>query len=55
MLSLLVAQMIMTKDRVYSTGHQPGGFTVPEALIVLAILFALAAIVVPNLSGWASN
>lgn len=47
--------MIMTKDGVYSTGHQPGGFTVPEALIVLAILFALAAIVVPNLSGWASN
>jgi Tfp pilus assembly protein FimT len=55
MLSLLVAQRIMTKDGVHSTGRQPGGFTVPEALIVLGILFALAAIVVPNLSGWASN
>ena len=50
-----LAQMIMTKDGVHSIGHQPGGFTAAEVLIVLFILFALAAIAVPNLSGWASK
>jgi len=47
--------MIMTKDGVQSTGHQPGGFTAVEVLIVIAILMALAAVAIPNLSGWASN
>ena len=45
----------MTKDGASSTSHQPGGFTAVEVLIVLAILFALAAIVFPNLSGWTSK
>jgi Tfp pilus assembly protein FimT len=50
-----LAQMIMTKDGVHSIGHQPGGFTAVEVLIVIAILMALAAVAIPNLSGWASN
>ena len=47
--------MVMTKDGVHRIAHQPGGFTAAEVLIVLLILFTLAAIVVPNLSGWASK
>jgi len=47
--------MIMTKDGAHSIGHQPGGFTATEVLIVIAILMALAAVAIPNLSGWASN
>ena len=50
-----LAQMIMTKDGVHSIGHQPGGFTAVEVLIVIAILMALAAAAIPNLSSWASN
>jgi Tfp pilus assembly protein FimT len=50
-----LAQMIMTKDGVQSIGHKNGGFTAVEVLIVLAILFALGAIVVPNLPGWTSK
>jgi len=49
------AQMIMTKDRVHRTGHQPGGVTALEVVIVIAIIMALAAVAVPNLSDWASN
>jgi Tfp pilus assembly protein FimT len=47
--------MIMTKEGVHSIGHQPGGFTATEVLIVIAILMALAAVAIPNLSGLASN
>jgi type II secretory pathway pseudopilin PulG len=47
--------MIMTKDGVHSIGNQPGGFTAVEVLIVIAILMALAAVAIPNFSGWASN
>jgi len=47
--------MIMTKDGVYSIGHQPGGLTAVEVLIVIAILMALAATAIPNLSGWATK
>jgi len=47
--------MIMTKDGVHSIGHQPGGFTAVEALIVIAILLALAAVAIPNFSGWAGK
>jgi Tfp pilus assembly protein FimT len=53
--SPLVAQMIMTKDGVHSIGTEPGGLTAVELLIVIAILLALAATAIPNLSGWASN
>lgn len=49
------ALMIMTKDGVHSIGHQPGGFTAVEVLILVAILMALAAIALPNLSGWANK
>lgn len=45
----------MTKDGVHSIGHQPGGFTAVEVLILVAILMALAAIALPNLSGWANK
>jgi Tfp pilus assembly protein FimT len=47
--------MIMTKDGVLSIGNEPGGFTTVEVLIVIAILLALAAVAIPNFSGWASN
>ena len=47
--------MIMTKDGVFSIGNEPGGFTAVEVLIVIAILMALAAVAIPNFSGWASN
>jgi type IV fimbrial biogenesis protein FimT len=47
--------MIMKKDGAHSIGHQPGGFTATEVLIVVAILMALAAVAIPNLSRWASN
>jgi type II secretory pathway pseudopilin PulG len=49
------AQMNMTKDGVHSTAHRLGGFTAVEVVIVIAILLALVAVAVPNLSGWASN
>jgi len=45
----------MTQYGVHSTGHQPGGFSTAEILVVIAILMALAAITLPNLPGWASN
>ena len=45
----------MTKDGVHCIGHQPGGFTAVEVLIVIAILMAMAAVAIPNFSGWASN
>ena len=47
--------MIMTKDGVVSIGNEPGGFTAVEVLIVIAILLALAAVAIPNFSGWASK
>ena len=47
--------MIMTKDGVFSIGNEPGGFTAVEVLIVIAILLALAAVAIPNFSGWASK
>ena len=47
--------MIMTKDGFHSIGDQPGGFTLVELLVVIAILMALAAVAIPNLSGWADN
>ena len=47
--------MIMTKDGALSIGNEPGGFTAVEVLIVIAILMALAAVAIPNLSHWASN
>ena len=47
--------MIMTKDGVLSRGNEPGGFTAVEVLIVIAILLALAAVAIPNFSGWASK
>jgi prepilin-type N-terminal cleavage/methylation domain-containing protein len=47
--------MIMTKDGALSIGNEPRGFTAVEVLIVVAILMALAAVAIPNLSGWASN
>jgi len=50
-----LAQMIMTKDGVHRRGRQPGGFTTLEVVIVIAIIMALAAVAVPNLSDWASN
>lgn len=46
---------MMTKDGLHSIGNQPGGFTATEVLIVIAILLALAAVAIPNLSGWASK
>ena len=55
MMSLLVAQMIMTTDGARSIGHQSGGFTIIELMVVVAILIALAAIAIPSLSGWADN
>ena len=45
----------MTKDAVQGIGHQPGGFTTAEVLMVIAILMVLAAIAIPNLPGWASK
>jgi Tfp pilus assembly protein FimT len=47
--------MIMTKDGALNIGNEPGGFTAVEVLIVIAILMALAAVAIPNLSGWASK
>jgi prepilin-type N-terminal cleavage/methylation domain-containing protein len=47
--------MIMTKDGALSIGNEPRGFTAVEVLIVIAILMALAAVAIPNLSGWASK
>ena len=47
--------MIMKKDGFHSIGDQPGGFTAVEVVIVVAILLALAAVAIPNLSRWASN
>ena len=47
--------MIMKKDGAHSIGHQPGGFTATEVLIVVAILMALAAISLVSLPRWASN
>lgn len=51
----LLAQMIMTQDGAHSISQQTGGFTAAEVLLVIAILLALAAVAIPNLSGWASN
>jgi Tfp pilus assembly protein FimT len=50
-----LAQMNMAKDGVHSIGHQHGGFTAVEVLIVIAILMALAAVAISNLSGWADK
>ena len=47
--------MIMKKDGARSIGDHPGGFTATEVLIVVAIVMALAAVAIPNLSRWASN
>ena len=47
--------MIRTKDGALTIRNEPRGFTAVEVLIVIAILMALAAVAIPNLSGWASN
>ena len=50
-----LAQIIMTKHGVHSTGYQPGGFTTVEVLMVIAVLMVLAALAIPNLPGWVSK